>query len=456
MTQISKEPPGPEGMLAAAGSAAALQAELGVEIGRPVRRKVVQAWSLWDFGSNAFNTVILTFVFSVYITSTVAESELRGTQVFSNAQAWAGLVIALLAPVVGSFADRVRNRRLLLSVSTIAVVICMGLLFLVKPEDSYLVLGAMLIAIASVFAEIATVFYNGMLLQISTPKTYGRISGTAWALGYLGGVIALVIALFGFILDGGLLGITTDDALNVRSVALLCALWFLAFAIPIMILAPKEEPSADVSAWNPVRAYREILARVVHMWRSERHLLHFFVASAVYRDGLGAVFTFAGVLAANAYGFPLEKVIYFGIAANVIAGLGVWLTGRIDDRLGARTVIVGSLLGIVALGSVIVASDAEIVFWVCGLGIATFVGPVQSSSRTMLARMTSHDTASENFGLYATAGRAVSFLAPAAFAFFVKVTGEPRMGIVGIMVVLILGLALFWPLKVPAQPTAAG
>lgn len=409
----------------------------------PVPRRVVRAWCLWDFGQQSFNTVILTFVFSVYVTGTVAANELTGTQVFSNAQAWAGLVIALLAPALGTFADRLRNSRLLLTIATLATIASMAALWFVKPEDSYLLLGAVLIAVASVFSELAGVFYNSMLLHISTPKTYGRISGTAWGLGYIGGVVALVVALFGFVLDGGALGLPTDEAENIRAIALVCAGWFLVFGLPLLILAPKEPPSAVSGRFNLLTAYRDLGRRIVHLWHAERPLLHFFLASAVYRDGLSAVFTFAGVLAASAYGFSQTMVIVFGLAANLIAGVGTWLAGRLDDRLGPRPVIIGSLVVILVMGTAIIASDADLVFWVGGLVIAACVGPIQSASRSMLARMTTTDTASENFGLYATAGRAVSFLAPAAFAAFVAITGQERLGIIGIVVVLALGLALF-------------
>ncbi|WP_156223634.1 MFS transporter [Pseudactinotalea suaedae] len=417
----------------------------------PVPRRVVRAWSLWDFGQQSFNTVILTFVFSVYVTGTVADSELRGTQVFSNTQAWAGLAIALLAPAMGTFADRLRNSRLLLTITTVATIACMAGLWFVKPEDSYLLLGCLLIAVASVFSELAGVFYNSMLLHISTPKTYGRISGTAWGLGYIGGVIALVIALFGFILNGGMLGLPTDEALNVRGVAVMCAIWFLVFGMPLLLLAPKEPPSTLTGRFNLLTAYRDLGRRIVQLWRTERSLLHFFLASAVYRDGLGAVFTFAGVLAANAYGFSTTMVIIFGLAANLVAGIGTWFAGRLDDKLGPRPVIVGSLAVILVMGAGIIVSDADIVFWVGGLVIASCVGPIQSASRSMLARMTSTETASENFGLYATAGRAVSFLAPAAFASFVAITGQERLGIIGIVVVLALGLALFLSMRFTEQ-----
>ncbi|MGO4955711.1 MFS transporter [Luteococcus sp. Sow4_B9] len=413
----------------------------------PAPRPVVAAWSAYDFGGNAFNTVMLSFVFSVYVTGTVADDPARGQVVWSNFQTAAGIALALLAPLMGAWADRVRHRRVLLAVSTLITIACMAACFFVKPDDAYLLLGAGLLSFASVAQDIAGVFYNGMLPHVSTPKTVGRISGTAWALGYLGGVVCLVGALFGFILNGGMLGLPTDEAFNVRCVALFCALFMLVFSVPVMILGPDGEPRPG-ERFSVVGAYREIGSRIAHMWQRERGLLHFLVAAGIYRDGLNAVFAFAGVIAATAYGFSSEEVIYFGLAASVSAALGTWIFGRLDDKLGPRPVILGSLIAIVAEGLAIVIANQALVFWVCGMMISFLVGPIQSASRTLLTRIIPPGEENETFGLYATVGRVVSFIAPALIGVFTAAFGV-RWGIMGIVVTLIFGLALFWPLRIP-------
>ncbi|WP_420175435.1 MFS transporter [Luteococcus sp. OSA5] len=409
-------------------------------------RRVVAAWSAYDFGGNAFNTVMLSFVFSVYVTGTVADDKAHGQMVWSNFQTAAGLTLALLAPLMGAWADRVRQRRLLLAASTLVTVGCMAACFFVKPENSYLLLGAGLLSFASVAQDIAGVFYNGMLPHVSTPATIGRISGTAWALGYLGGVLCLVAALFGFILEGGMLGLPTTEAFNVRAVALFCAVFMLAFSIPVMILGPDGEPRPG-PRFSVVGAYRDIGRRLAHMWRDERGLLHFLVAAGIYRDGLNAVFAFAGVIAASAYGFSPSQVIYFGLAASVSAAIGTWIFGRLDDRLGPRPVIIGSLLAIIAQGLAIVVANQSAVFWVCGILIAFLVGPVQSASRTLLTRIIPAGEENETFGLYATVGRVVSFIAPALIGVFTAAFGA-RWGIMGIVATLVMGLAVFLPLRI--------
>jgi len=197
-----------------------------------------------------------------------------------------------------------------------------------------------------------------------------------------------------------------------------------------------------------VAAYREIGRRLGHMWRDERPLLHFLIASAVFRDGLVAVFSFGGVIAASAYGFSPTEVIYFGLAANAIAMLGAWLMSGLDDRFGPWRVIVGSLVVIILAGVVLIAVHTTLSFWVCGLIISSQVGTVQSASRTLLARLAPEGEENETFGLYATTGRVASFIAPALVGLFTRVLGVD-WGILGIVVTLALGLALFFPLRVP-------
>jgi UMF1 family MFS transporter len=194
---------------------------------------------------------------------------------------------------------------------------------------------------------------------------------------------------------------------------------------------------------------------VIRAVKEEPVMLQYLVASAIYRDGLGAVFSIAGVLAANAYGFGTTQIIVFGIAANLVAGFGVFLGGRVDDRVGPRPVIIAGCLGVIVLGLVVLAFEATLVFWVAGLAICLFVGPVQSASRNLLTRLSLPGRETENFGLYATTGRALGFLGTAAFAATVAISGETRTGILGIVLVMALGLVAFLPIRLGAAGRAA-
>ncbi|MGP9681397.1 MFS transporter [Brachybacterium sp. AOP3-A1-3] len=432
---------------------------------RPRRRPVV-SFALWDGGMSAFSSVILTFVFATYVASAVASegavgeeaikaAQDHGSQVLTTWQSIGAVAIALLAPLLGNLADRGGVRNTLLRVTTLATVLVVALMPLVALDADDLVLGAALIALAVVFSELAGVFVNSVLPEVSTPANRGRISGTAWAVGYWGSIVCLGAVLVLFVMPGtGLLGITGDDGWNYRAIPLFVALWILLGTLPLMIWAPKHPAGAPAQRWTPVQGYASIVRRVIRAFREEPVMLQYLVASAIYRDGLGAVFSIAGVLAANAYGFSTVEIIIFGIAANLVAGIGVFLGGRADDRMGTRWLIIVGCVGIIVLGLVVLAFGSALVFWIAGLAICLFVGPVQSASRNLLTRLSEPGRETENFGLYATTGRALGFLGTAAFAVTVAVFQDTRTGILGIVIVIALGLLAFLPIKLGAAGAA--
>jgi UMF1 family MFS transporter len=416
------------------------------------RRGPVIAWSLWDWGSAAFNAVIVTFVFSVYLTDAVGE-DLAGPVSASSWLGWsvgaASLVIAVLAPVMGQRSDASGHRKRSLALLTLSVVAVTALMFLVEDSPDFLWLGLVLIAVGTVLFELAQVPYFAMLRQVSTPATVGRVSGVGWAFGYLGGIVLLIIVYVGLIAgDGGVLGVSTDNGLNIRWVAVVAAAWFLAFSIPVLLAVPELPVGASPLPRVGFReSYRVLLAEVRTMWRDDRHTLQFLIASALFRDGLAGVFTFGAVIAVSVYGFTDDSVIPFGIAANVAAAAGAIAAGRLDDRLGPRRVIVVSLLSMLVAGVILLFVQGMAGFWVFGLVLCLFVGPAQSASRTYLVRLTPPGKEGQHFGLYAMTGRAASFLAPTLFGLFAFVFGDDRWGIVGIMLVLLVGLLAL--LKVP-------
>lgn len=416
------------------------------------QRKAVIAWSLWDWGSAAFNAVIVTFVFSVYLTDSVGE-HVPGPVSASSWLGWsigaASLVIAILAPIMGQRSDGSGHRKRSLALLTFSVVAVTALMFLVEDNYHFLWLGLLLIAVGTVLFELASVPYSAMLRQVSTPDNVGRVSGIGWAFGYLGGIILLIIVYVGLIAgDGGVLGVSTNDGLNIRWVAVVAAVWFLVFSIPVLLAVP--ELPADASPLPKAgftESYRVLFAELRTMWREDRPTLQFLIASALYRDGLAGVFTFGAVIAVSVYGFNDDTVIPFGIAANVAAAGGAIFAGRLDDRLGPRRVITASLVSMLAAGLILLFVDGMVGFWVFGLVLCLFVGPAQSASRTYLVRLTPPGKEGQHFGLYAMTGRAASFLAPTLFGLFAFVFGNDRWGIIGIMLVLLVGLIAL--LRVP-------
>ncbi|PNI07517.1 MFS transporter [Arthrobacter sp. AFG7.2] len=435
----------------------------------------ILAWASWDWGSAAFNAVMTTFVFTVYLTSNAFGGEDRASAVLGTALAIAGLTIALLAPVTGQRSDAGGRRKLWLGVNTAAVALLTALCFFVFPQPEFLLLGVSLIALGNVFFEFAGVNYNAMLAQISTPQNIGRVSGFGWGAGYLGGIVALLIVLQLFVQPSfDWFGSSTQESLNIRLVAVFSALWFFIFALPVLFAVPELPRSSQAKRLGFLASYGLLIRRIKAIYATSPHTIYFLLASAIFRDGLAAVFTFGGIIAAGTFGFELPQVIFFAIFGNVVAAVGAVAGGFLDDRIGPKRVIIGSLAGLLIAGTfILVLGNGDYVFlglawagsttfWVFGLFLCLFVGPAQSSSRAYLARLAPHGESGELFGLYATTGRAVSFLAPALFTLSITVAAQfvapgeaQRWGILGIMVVLLAGLLVLLPVKSPDKAPIA-
>lgn len=391
-----------------------------------------------------------TFIFTVYLTGSVGDDlpgSISATSWLSWAMAAAGFFVAVLAPVLGGRSDAAGRRKFSLAAWSAVVTLCTAGCFFVQDQYQYLWLGLLLLAVGTVAFELASVPYYAMLRQVSTPQTIGRVSGVGWASGYFGGIFLLLICNFGFIAgDGptrGFFNVPVEDGLNIRIVALVAAGWFALFALPVLFAVPElpADPEAKPTK-GVVAAYRDLFGTVAQLWRADRNVVWFLISSAVFRDGLAAVFTFGAVLAHSVYGMSASTVLLFGVAANVVAAVGAVIAGRFDDRIGPKPVIAACLAGMLIAGTVLLFVHGQTLFWIFGLMLTVFVGPAQSSARSMLARMTLPGREGQMFGLYQTTGRAASFISPTLFGLFVAVFGTDRAGIGAIILVIAVGLAL--------------
>lgn len=433
-------------------------------------KRTVLAWALWDWGSAAFNAVLVTFIFAVYLTDSVGAnvqeyvaeswpSFLRASSVtasgwYGYAMGIAGVFIALTAPVIGRRTDIRGTRKRSVTVWSIVAFFLMASLFFIRNDHIYYFWVALLImGVASVIFQLAEVSYFAMLRQVSTPENVGRISGFGWSMGYFGGIFVLLICYLGFIQgDGptrGFLGLSTEGGWNIRVVALFAAFWFIVSAIPLMVRVPEIEPDPTAQVGGIRDSYARLFREFKELWQEDRHAVYFLLASAVLRDGLAGVFTFGAILAVSSYGLSAGDVLLFGVAANVVSALGALGMGVVDDKIGPKPVIIFSLLAMVVVCLVIFFLDGPLNFWIFGLILTLFVGPAQSSCRSFLSRMTPEGRDGQMFGLYATTGRAVSWLAPIAFSVSVSVGGSDRAGIIGIAIILAAGAILLLPVRPP-------
>lgn len=423
----------------------------------PVKKRQVAAWAAWDWGSAAFNAVMVTFVFGTYLSSEAFGADARGTEWLSRGMAVAGVIVALTAPVLGRRADQGGRRKLWLALNTAVVIAVTGLSFFVAPHEQHLLLGVVLLSIGTVFFEFAEVQINAILVQISTRETVGRISGIGWGAGYLGGIVLLLIVYVGFVSgDTAWFGIPHDESLNIRAVAVVAAVWFLVFSLPVLFAVPSPKAAQQEGAGAPAEtvlgSYRALCERLRRLWREDRNTLKFLIASAVFRDGVGAVFVYGAILGTTVFGIAAGDVIMFAIVANVVAAAGAFAGGWLDDRIGPRAVILGSIVAMCATAVVLFFSEGPRAFWIGGLILCLFVGPVQSASRAFLGRLTTPQTAGELFGLYATTGRAVGFITPALSSVALAITGDQRWIIPTIVLVILAGGILLLRVNTPSRP----
>lgn len=439
----------------------------------PVPRKQVVSWAMWDWATQPFNSVLLTFVFaSLYLVSDnflpgdiaslpagdpVRERALADlSSGYGLATTIAGVLILLLAPVLGQTADRSGSRKKWLFVFTVLLALVQFALFFTYADPSFFWYGAIVLAVGAVVSEIAGVNYNSMLVQVATPKTIGKVSGLGWGLGYIGGIVALTIVIALTFADW--FGLDTSNGLAYRLIAVGCAVWTIVFSIPLFRNVPSPPAPPGVQKVGFFRAYAVLVHDIGALFREHRPTFWFLLASAVYRDGLAGVFAFGGILAAVAFAFTDNDVLIFAIAANVVAGASTMIAGRFDDRFGARAVIITALTGLVIIALVVFLfhDSGKVVFWIGGLILSAFVGPAQAASRSLLARVTPEGMQGEIFGLYATTGRVASFLSPALWTLFIVWFGSTIWGVLGIAIVLLAGLVLLLFVRFPPRRPVAG
>jgi UMF1 family MFS transporter len=391
------------------------------------------AWALYDFANSSYAAVIQTFVFAAYFTQQVAADPARGEQLWGYAVAAAGLLVAVGGPVLGAIADHTGRRKPWIALFTLLVVVSAALLWFVEPTPSHTTRAIWLVGLGIVGTEFAELFYNAMLPSLAPVERIGRWSGWAWGLGYLGGLLCLIVALVAFILPASGEGAAGGDvALAVRRTCLLVAAWHFLFALPLLILTP-DEPDKGLPWRTATRRGLSQLADSVRQARRHAHLFRFLIARMIYADGLATLFAFGGIFAAEAYGMDTKEVLRFGIALQVSAGLGSAIFSWADDKVGGRATIVLSLT--------LLVHDAT-AFWVLGTGLGLFVGPVQAASRSYLARMAPVEIRNQMFGLFALSGRATSYVGPLLVGVLTGASGSARVGLLVVPALLLLGLVL--------------
>ena len=417
-----------------------------VQLAPPGAKKSIFSWCVYDWANSAFSTVIVTFVFSVFFTRGMIGDETLGAAQWSYAIGISGLCIAILGPVLGAVADHSGARKTWIFWLSMLCVIGSALLWFAQPVASHanimFTLGCVIVA--NIGYELSQVFYNAMLPHIAPKHLIGRISGWGWGVGYLGGLGALALALFGLMGVGGMepwFGVSGMDSANVRATGPLTALWFLAFMIPLLLYTHDVERS-PLRVTEAIRLGLAQLKQSLKDIKNHKNLAQFLVASAIYRDGLNTLFTVGGIYAAGVYGMDLNEILFFAIGLNVTAGLGAFLFASLDDKIGSKPTVIISLVGLIITGTAVLMTTEKQTFMALALALGTFMGPVQAASRTFAGRLAPYGMVTQTFGLYAFTGKSVGFMGPIAYGIATHYYGSQEAGMFTIVLFWILGLGL--------------
>ncbi len=436
-------------------------------------RSAVISWIFFDWAAQPYFTLITTFVFAPYFATHVASDPAQGQALWGFATAAAGMVIALLSPVLGAIADASGRRKPWIAAFGAMLVIGSCLMWFGRPGDQSGIPALLLAyAIATIGVEFATVFNNAMMPTLVPPERIGRLSGTGWATGYAGGILSLVLVL-GFLAaspDSGrtlfglspLFGLDPVTHQGDRISGPLTGIWFIVFVLPMFLLTP------DYPARLPVRLALRTglveLRQTLGALPRQRSMATFLLANMIYTDGLVSLFAFGGIYAAGTFGWNTIQIGTFGIILAFAGTLGAWLGGKLDDALGPKRVIAASmtilLLAVIAIllvdkdhvllvrvdppqpGGALFAASAERAYLVLGCLIGAAGGPLQAASRTLLIRIAPRDRIAQYFGLFALTGKVTSFIGPLLIGIVTAASASQKAGMAVLVLFFVTGLVL--------------
>jgi UMF1 family MFS transporter len=423
------------------------------------------SWMLFDWANQPFHTLVITFVFAPWFAASVAADPVAGQAAWGTAAALAGGTVALLAAPLGAIADRTGARKPWVAAFSLPFIAGCVLLWQAEPGMADLTPVLVAFALAYVGSEFTQIFTNAMLPSLGPRSELGRISGSGWALGYLGGlvVLALVLGLLAPVpgSDRTLLGLEPAFGLDPaagepqRATGPLSALWYAVFVLPLFLFTP-DAPRRRLR--GAVRTGLADLAATLRSVRAHRSLATYLAASMIYRDALAALFVFGGIYAAGVLGWGLFELGVFGIIAAGAGAIGAWAGGRADSAFGPRPVIAGSILVLIGVCTVALLTNRESVllvpvapdsalpdrvFLVAGAALGAMAGSLQAASRTLLVDQAEGRVPSgQAFGLYALSGKATAFIGPALIAATTEATGSQALGVSPVIALFLLGLVL--------------
>ncbi len=439
------------------------------------QKKRIWGWMTFDWATQPFYTLGLTFIFGPYFAAVAAEyylgtgldaaaADAQAQSIWGIGQSTAGILIALSAPVLGAFADTSGRKLPWIVFFSVIYVIATSMLWGLTPDGSSLFLMLFIFYVGFFASESALNFANAILPSLGTPKEVGRISGSGAAFGYWGGVVSLFIMLLllaeneaGVTLLGQppLFGLDPEMREGTRAVGPFIAIWYVIFMIPFFLWV-RDAPQKSEETPKMGKVLANLWETLQSVFK-RKSLFNFLVGSMVYRDALNALYAFGGVYAALVLDWQTMQIGVFGIIAAIAAAIATWLGGLCDQKYGPKPVIITAILILIVVCTFIVGMSREhlfifplevgsklpdIIFYVCGAAIGGAGGALYASSRSMMVRHAHPERPTEAFGLFALTGKATAFLAPMLITLFTYLSGNTQIGFVPVIILFLIGLVM--------------
>ena len=352
------------------------------------------------------------------------------------------MVLAISAPILGIYSDILKKRKIFLIIASVLTCFFAFLLWFMDPTKNILIFFLVIVALGNICFEISNVFYNSLLKKVSNESNIGKISGIAWSLGYIGGIVSLIICFFLFVNPTEpIFDLDKEKFEHIRIIGPFIGLWFLIFSIPSFIFI--KEKKTKVKKINLIKNIKKTFLSI------KKTTLKFLISRMLYTDGLNTLFVFGGIYAATLFNMSFSEIILFGITLNVSAGIGSVIFALFDDKYGPRRIIKICLLSLIFICSLILLSDNKTLFWILGIGIGLFIGGLQSTSRSCMARLSKTNDQSRMFGIYGLSGKITAFLGPFFVALLTTTFNNQKAGFVSIIIFFILGYLIIRNLKLP-------
>lgn len=395
--------------------------------------KEIISWSFYDFANQPYTTLIITFIYSAFFVNYIAPNETNGTFLWANTISITAICVGILSPILGAFADSGGYRKFFLIFFTILCSIFTALLYIPDSGDVFLAL--VLVILSNIAYELGTVFSNSYLIDLSNNKNVGRISGTAWGFGFVGGLIALFCALTFFDVN-----IPND----IKLINIFVAIWFLFFSLPAFFFL-KDRKKEKLLMSNLILSFKSLKITFKEIYQYKK-ILNFLIARLFYNDGLITIFALGGIYAVGSLDFSMREVLILGVVLNIFAAIGSFTFGYIEDKIGVKNVINISLL--ILIFATLLAFIApwtnfpKEIFWLAGVLLGTMIGPNQSCSRSFMSQIIPIEKKNEFFGFFALTGKATSFLGPLLFGIITTLHSQ-QFALLSVVVFFILGYIIF-------------